>query len=53
MKYLTESQIKNYNDDGFLLLKKFFSEEEMMKEVEEFKQEVKDLINKSKKVKNK
>ena len=29
MKYLTESQIKNYNDDGFLLLKKFFSEEEM------------------------
>ena len=22
MKYLTESQIKNYNDDGFLLLKK-------------------------------
>ena len=29
MKYLTESQIKKFQDDGFLLLKKFFSEEEM------------------------
>lgn len=29
MKYLTEMQIKNYENDGFLLLKKFFSEEEM------------------------
>ena len=29
MKYLTELQIKKYEDDGFLLLKKFFSEEEM------------------------
>ena len=29
MKYLTELQIKNYENDGFLLLKKFFSEEEM------------------------
>ena len=29
MKYLTESQIKKFHDDGFLLLKKFFSEEEI------------------------
>jgi len=29
MKYLTELQIKKYEDNGFLLLKKFFSEEEM------------------------
>ena len=29
MKYLTELQIKKYQDDGFLLLKKFFSKEEM------------------------
>ena len=29
MKYLTELQIKKYEDDGFLLLKKFFSKEEM------------------------
>ena len=29
MKYLTELQIKKYKDDGFLLLKKFFSKEEM------------------------
>ena len=29
MKYLTESQIKKFQDDGFLLLKKFFSAEEM------------------------
>ena len=29
MKYLTELQIKKYENDGFLLLKKFFSKEEM------------------------
>ena len=29
MKYLPELQIKKYQDDGFLLLKKFFSKEEM------------------------
>ena len=29
MKCLTELQIKYYQDDGFLLLKKFFSKEEM------------------------
>ena len=29
MKYLTELQIKKYEDDGFLLLKKFFGKEEM------------------------
>ena len=29
MKYLTELQIKKYEDYGFLLLKKFFSKEEM------------------------
>ena len=29
MKYLTELQVKKYENDGFLLLKNFFSKEEM------------------------
>ena len=29
MKYLTEQQIKKYQDDGFLLVKNFFSEDEL------------------------
>ena len=29
MKYLTEQQIKKYQDDGFLLIKNFFSEDEL------------------------
>ena len=29
MKYLTEQQVKKYQNDGFLLLKKLFSKEEM------------------------
>ena len=29
MKYLTEQQIKKYQNDGFLLLKKFFSKDEL------------------------
>ena len=29
MKSLTEQQIKKYQDDGFLLLKNFFSEDEL------------------------
>ena len=29
MKYLSKLQIKKYENDGFLLLKKFFSKDEM------------------------
>jgi len=39
MKYLTEQQVKKYQNDGFLLLKKFFSKEEMepiKKSIEKF-----------------
>jgi len=39
MKYLTEQQIKKYQNDGFLLLKKFFSKDEIepnIKSIEKF-----------------
>ena len=29
MKYLTEQQIKKYQNDGFLLIKNFFSKDEI------------------------
>ena len=37
MKYLTNIQMKNYESDGFLLLKKFFSEEEMKPSIKAIK----------------
>ena len=39
MKYLTEQQIKKYQNDGFLLLRKFFSKDELdqiIKSIEQF-----------------
>ena len=39
MKYLTEQQIKKYQNDGFLLLRKFFSKDELesiIKSIDQF-----------------
>ena len=39
MKYLTEQQIKKYQNDGFLLLRKFFTKDELepiIKSIEQF-----------------